>query len=66
MFLSSLYEAFCSPVCPVDCSKIPTINTNLGEWVSSFRSKKLSFGNGQFVPVPVCYEHSYAFLLQTW
>ena len=65
MFLSSLCEAFCSPVCPVDCRKIPTINTNLGEWVSSFRSKKLSFGNGQFVPVPVCYEHSYAFLLQT-
>lgn len=66
VFLSSLYEAFCSPVCPVDWGKIPTIITNLREWVSSLRSKKLSLGNGQFARALVCYEHSCAFLLQTW
>lgn len=66
VFLSSLYEAFCSPVCPVDWGKIPTIITNLRKWVSSFRSKKLSLGNGQFARALVCYEHSCAFLLQIW
>lgn len=53
VFLSSLLQGLLFTC--VSCGlggKIPTMITNLGEKGSSLSCKKLSFGNGQFVPVP--------------